>query len=107
VGTGLANTNYIKFGADTRFAKDFGAQAYMYWLHASKEVAINTFMDGLPTEPSRQLGWELDGKVSYNIAKNLTYWVEGGYMWTGKAYDWSDGHADNMYAVRHGLQLNF
>jgi len=103
-GTGLTNTEYIKFGASTKFAKDFSAEAYLYWLHAVEAVSLHG------DSPSSNLGYEMDAKVTYQIATNLKYYVEGGYMAVGNAYNYvsqPDHAADNMYAVRHGIQLNF
>jgi hypothetical protein len=99
---GIANTEYIKFGANSQIAKDFSAEAYLFWLQASEAVSLNG------DTASRDLGWEADAKVTYNIAKNLKYWVEGGYLWTGSSYNWATTHSsDDAYMVRHGLQLNF
>jgi hypothetical protein len=115
--TGIANTNYVKLGANSQLAKDFSAEAYLFWLHASQKVSLNPVNVTVQGDSTRyraydslssDLGWELDGKMSYDIAKNLKYYVEGGYMWTGNAYNYADSTGNsNMYAVRHGIQLNF
>lgn len=99
---GLSNLEYIKFGAKTMFARDFEAEAYLFWLHAASPVSIHG------ASLSANLGYEADAKVTYHVAKNLKYYVEGGYMGTGDAYNWADGSGSaNIYMVRHGLQLNF
>ncbi|MEO5361280.1 MAG: putative porin [Nitrospirota bacterium] len=131
ISTGLANTLYVKGGAKVDITKQLSAEAYLYWLYAAKAVALNDaggFIAGIPYNPnmSRDLGWELDAKVTYAFAKNLKYWVEGGYMWTGAAYDYRTSQTtyvnasspatsyntytysrDNAYAIRNGIQLNF
>jgi hypothetical protein len=101
-GSGLANTTYLKLGADAELAKDLTGNFGLYWLKASEDVSLN----GAPADDD--LGWELDAKLTYNIDRNLKYWVEGGVFWMGDAYRYSPtDDADNAYAVRHGIQLSF
>ncbi|MCG6552960.1 MAG: alginate export family protein [Candidatus Magnetominusculus sp. LBB02] len=135
VSTGLSNTTYVKLGAAVDITKQVSAESFLYWLNASKAVALNDAgvtvgPDGVAHSPnySRNLGWELDAKVTYAFAKNLKYWVEGGYFWTGAAYNYRTGQTtyvnatapgpaittttysfsrDNAWAARHGIQLNF
>ncbi|MBF0343604.1 MAG: alginate export family protein [Nitrospirae bacterium] len=122
--TGLANTLYLKGGAKAEFTKALDGELNIYWLQAAKKVALNggTTVLGAPSvSPSRDLGWEIDTKITYKIAKNLKYFVEGGYMFTGKSYDSvvqtrAAGPAgpatysierNDAYAIRNGIQLNF
>ncbi|MEN2995282.1 MAG: alginate export family protein [Thermodesulfovibrio sp.] len=101
--TGLCNTQYVKFGGAYDITKDLKAELYGYWLRAHKAVAINGY-----TEKSKDLGWEVDAKVTYKIDKGLTYFVEGGYFWPGDAYKLKDNKdPDDAWAVRHGIQLRF
>jgi hypothetical protein len=101
--TGLCNTQYVKLGGAYDITKDLKAELYGYWLRAHRAVAINGY-----SETSKKLGWEVDAKVTYNIDKGLTYFVEGGYFWPGKAYKLaSDKDADDAWAVRHGITLKF
>ena len=100
--TGICNTQYVKFGGAYDITKDLKAELYGYWLRAHKAVAINN------ATPDKDLGWEVDAKVTYQIDKGLTYWIEGGYFWPGDAYKLSSGKdADDAWAVRHGIQLKF
>lgn len=100
--TGICNTQYVKFGGAYDITKDLKAELYGYWLRAHKAVAINS------ATPDKDLGWEVDAKVTYKIDKGLTYWIEGGYFWPGDAYKLSSGKdADDAWAVRHGIQLKF
>ena len=57
--------------------------------------------------PDDELGWEIDGKVTYKLAKNLKYWVEGGYLFVGDAYNDANDEADDAWRLRHGIQLSF
>ena len=56
---------------------------------------------------SKKVGQESDAKITYKLDKNLVYFVEGGYLWTGAFYDQAALTADDAYAVRHGLTLSF
>ncbi|WP_353684679.1 alginate export family protein [Thermodesulfovibrio sp. 3907-1M] len=104
IGTGLCNTQYVKFGGSYDITKDINAKLYGYWLRAQKAVAINN----KSLEKDKDLGWEVDATVTYQIDKGLKYWVEGGYFWPGDAYKLSSGKdAADAWAVRHGIQLNF
>ncbi|KJU87592.1 conserved hypothetical protein, secreted [Candidatus Magnetobacterium bavaricum] len=118
--TGIANTFYIKGEANAKFTDKLDGTLSLYWLQAAKKVALNAVAGpGLPiVNPSKDLGWELDTKITYKLAKNLQYYVEGGYMFVGRAYDnviqnrvlpvaeFSTERSD-AYAVRNGIQFNF
>jgi hypothetical protein len=118
-GSNLCNTMYFKSGVSADITKDLYGELYNLWLRAPKA----TYMyDG---QPSTNIGWEIDAKLAYKITKNLTYWIEGGYMITGSIYDriktetttytYPSATAvttyeytrDNAYAARHGILLTF
>ncbi|PMP70070.1 MAG: hypothetical protein C0186_05595, partial [Thermodesulfovibrio aggregans] len=104
IGTGLCNTQYLKFGGSFDITKDINAKLYGYWLRAHRAVPINFYLQ----QPDKDIGWEVDGVVTYQIDKGLKYWVEAGYFWPGDAYKFPNGRdADDAWAVRHGIQLNF
>jgi hypothetical protein len=103
-GTGLANTTYYKIGATAKPAKDLSANLNLYLLKATKAVSTSSTYD------DKGIGTELDGKLTYQIDKNLVYFVEGGYLWAGDFYKnvrAADVNPDNAYAVRHGVELTF
>ncbi len=101
--TGLCNTQYLKFGGSFDITKDINAKLYGYWLRAQKAVAINDY-----EKEDKDIGWEVDANVTYQIDKGLKYWVEAGYFWPGDAYKLPNGKdAKDAWAVRHGIQLNF
>ncbi len=69
---------------------------------------------------NKNIGVEIDANVKYKIDKNLTYYIEGGYLFagnfwrnvTGVQVDPATGIAswakvDDAYAVRSGFQLTF
>ncbi|MDA8079866.1 MAG: alginate export family protein [Nitrospiraceae bacterium] len=92
--TGLANTTYYNLGLDYKVSPEVKASVDGYIIRASKTAA------GV----SKDAGWELDGKVAYNVAKNLVYQVDAGYLKTGKFY----GDAKKGITVlRHMLTLSF
>ncbi|MBF0456626.1 MAG: alginate export family protein [Nitrospirae bacterium] len=142
VSSGLTNTMYVKGGASVDITEQLKAETYLYWLQAPQAVALNdasgpaaftgasTNLSALTYTPnySRNLGWELDGKVTYAFAKNLQWWIEGGYFWTGTAYNYRVNETtyvntvnpgppvtytaytygrDNAYAIRNGIELKF
>ncbi len=106
-GTGIANTWYTKFGASHKVTKNLSAKAAVFLLRAAKAVNIQALQGKPGASPSKDLGWEVDGKVIYRLARNLNYWIEGGYLFTGKAYDYATASADNVYAIRNGIQFSF
>ncbi|HBG92431.1 MAG: hypothetical protein A3J81_06300 [Nitrospirae bacterium RIFOXYB2_FULL_43_5] len=104
--TGIANTTYFKAGVAANLTKDLSANVNYYVLRATKANS-GTAINGLTTHTSKKIGSELDAKITYKLDKNLVYYVEGGYLWTGTFYDSATVVADDAYAVRHGLELSF
>ncbi|MBI4848937.1 MAG: hypothetical protein HY808_10245 [Nitrospirae bacterium] len=99
---GLNNTWYINAGVTAKPIEALKLSGDFYFLRAVKEVALNGNSD-----KSKQLGYEIDAKAEYQIDTNLVYFVEGGYLMAGKAYDTATEKSDNPYSVRHGLLLKF
>ena len=91
---GLCNTMYVKLGASAKPVKDLTASLNLFWLRANKTSS------GV----SKDIGIEIDPKIVYKIDRNLSYWVEGGYLMAG---DFWGPNADNAYAIRHGIMLSF
>lgn len=124
---GINNTKYIKLAADIQATKDLTANLSYYNLKAVKGTNMSSVIGAQRAarinpaaastianhKLSTDIGNELDFNVTYQIDKNLKYWVEGGYLWTGAAWDYHDATtntnkgSDNIYCVRHGIQLNF
>ncbi len=103
----MTNISYLMLGAKADITKSVKADLGIFWLRAAKDVAIFR-TDTNPVAPSKKLGWEIDGKITYNIDKNLNYWVEGGYLFAGDAFNPTPTKsADNAYAFRHGISLSF
>jgi hypothetical protein len=110
-GSGIANTTYYNLGIDVKPVKDLALSLDGYILRASQD----TFFTGASTIGglSKNVGWEVDGKLVYNIAKNLTYEADGGYMHAGSFYkDLSnDGvigaDVKNPVVLMHKITLSF
>lgn len=106
--TGLENTMYANLGVTAKPMADLKVSVDGYYLKAVREVALMG-----STKKDKDLGYELDGKVEYQIDSNLAYFVEAGYLVAGDAYNRYDTglaknvDADNAYRVRHGILLKF
>ena len=101
---GLNNTQYIKVSAAGTLAKDLKGRLSIYRLRANKVEGF-TYND-------KEIGWEIDPYIEYQIDKNLKYFIEGGYLFAGDFYKNvstvpSGQDPDNAYEIRHGLLLTF
>jgi hypothetical protein len=108
---GLCNTWYVKLSADADLMKDLRANVSGYWLNAVKDNKVALANGTSTTGTSKKIGLELDANVQYKIDRNLTYWVEGGYLFAEGFFDTvtpTGVHgSSNAYSVRHGIQLSF
>jgi len=102
LGTGLANTWYIKVGADVEVNSDLNVGADVYYLQAAKKISS--------TYTNKDIGTEIDANLTYKIDKNLVYFVEAGYLFAGdlnKNFSTNNQNPDDPYVLRHGLTLTF
>ncbi len=97
VNTGISNTTYVNLGVDFTATKDLKASIDGYYLRASKSNPIFG-------SDSKDLGWEADAKIVYNVAKNLTYQVDAGFLKTGDFYGVDKKDAT---VLRHAITLSF
>jgi hypothetical protein len=94
---GLSNTTYYNLGIDYGVMKDMTGSLDGYILRATKEnPSLGSF--------SKSAGWEVDAKVAYQLAKNLTYQIDAGYFKAGKLYG---EHKESVTLLRHMLTLSF
>jgi len=112
--TGINNTWYLNAGVTAQPTPALKLSGDLYFLRASKAVAVNGATDDDGTlDKSKKLGYEIDAKAEYQLDTNLVYFVEAGYLFAGAAYDIPTGtpgdndNSDNAYGVRHGLLLKF
>jgi hypothetical protein len=106
---GIANTTYVKAGVKADLTKSLNADVNYYVLRATKNQSSSAMNVGAAgtAHLSKKIGSELDATVKYQLDKNLVYFVEGGYLWTGTFYDSTTVAARDAYAVRHGITLSF
>lgn len=82
-GNGIANTTYYNIGMDYAATKDLSFKADVFLLRANR-LAEWTGDGGIR---SKNIGWELDGQMTYKVAKNLTYQINAGILFAGKFYE--------------------
>ncbi len=94
--SGLANTTYYNAGVDFSPTSDISISTDAYILRASE------------ASDSKDVGWEVDAKVKYQIAKNLTYQIDAGYFDAGQFYEDEWGvDTKGATVLRHALTLSF
>ena len=100
--TGIANTTYFNLGADVTPVKELGISLDGYLLRATKTKAFGD-------DVSKNIGWEIDSKISYKLAKNLNYFIEAGLFKAGDFYEDAKGLTDQKTVKQavHGLSLTF
>lgn len=91
---------FNRLAIDVKPTKDLNAQlAY---------INIRGTYKNQSTTTSKKVGDEVDLKVDYSIAKNLTYTIQGGYFMPGKAWERTGyKNEDNAIAVQHVVMYNF
>lgn len=101
---GLSNTNRIRFGVDADLTKELFGNLTYYYLQANKRTSAQRALGA-----DDSIGSEIDWLLKYKIDRNLTYYVEGGYLFAGdfnKAFTGGKS-PDDAWAIRNGLQLSF
>ena len=104
--TGIANTTYYNLGLDVAATKDLSLSLDAFLLRATDTEGWGNVIGD---DVSKNVGWELDFKGSYKLAKNLTYFVEAGSFNPGDFYE-DTGLVDQSRTVTqviHGLNLTF
>ncbi|HMK48991.1 MAG TPA: alginate export family protein, partial [Thermodesulfovibrionales bacterium] len=106
--TGIANTTYVNLGFDINPMKELSISLDGFWLRATKTGA---WEDLVEQNVSKKLGWEIDSRISYKLAKNLTYFIEAGLFKAGDFYDDTSaifgGEKKTVKQAVHGLSLSF
>jgi predicted porin len=91
---GISNTTVLNAGLDFKPMNKLSLSLDGYWLQASEENAAG----------EDELGWEVDLKGTYELAKNLKYFVWAGYFDAGDFYG---ADPESPSVVMHGLELAF
>jgi hypothetical protein len=95
--TSIANTIYYNLGLDLNPVKEVSLSLDGFIIRAAK----NEY-------GSKSVGTELDFKGSYQIAKNLSYFVEAGAFWPQNYYKDTWGlDKETVTQLVHGLSLTF
>jgi hypothetical protein len=102
--TGIANTTLFNLGLDFNAIPNLNLALDGFYLQASETGA---WEDIVGASVDEELGWELDFKGTYKIAKNLSYFVEAAGFWPGDFYDDVYGEDETVTQVVHGLLLHF
>ncbi len=105
LGTGIANTTAYNIGITASPIKDLTAHLDYYLLRASKELNPTGFGS------DKKIGSELDLRLSYRIARNLTYSINSGILFAGDFYETGvagvTNDAKNAVVLQHQLVLSF
>jgi hypothetical protein len=106
--TGIANTTYYNLGLDLMPMKDLTLSLDGFYLQATDTGA---WEDVLGTSVDETLGWEVDFKGTYKIAKNLTYFVEAAWFASDDFYDdiltLAGQDSKTVTQLIHGLNVTF
>lgn len=121
---GLANTWYLRLGGNADLSKDWNMDAAIYYLQAVDAInptnaaiynalGSGVFSTSATTGANKDIGTEVDARLTYKIDKGLQTWVEGGYLWAGDFWKAMTSVVEagtkpaNVYTIREGIQLNF
>jgi len=103
---GVSNTTVLNAGVDLKPMDKLAIAIDGYWLKATDTEGIEALVGSSVDD---DLGWEVDVKASYSLAKNLKYFAWAGYMKTGDFYEAVFGPEFNQdpTVVMHGLEYAF
>ncbi|MEW6066697.1 MAG: alginate export family protein [Nitrospirota bacterium] len=104
--TGIANTTYLNAGVDYSPMADLSLSLDAFYLLATTTDGAE---DLIGDDVSNNVGYEIDLKASYKLAKNLTYFIEAGYFAPGDYYEDTGLVTDDKAVTQaiHGLCLTF
>jgi len=92
---GITNLTYIKGTVSANPMEKLMLKGSLVWMQTTKDYS------GLKST-SDDIGWEFDGKVTYQLNDGLVYFVEGGYFFVDENYG-----QDDAWGARHGIELTF
>lgn len=104
--TNIANTTYYNLGLDVKPLKELSVSLDGYLLRATKTGA---WEDAVLDNVDKNIGWEVDTKISYKIAKNLVYFIEAGVFKPGDFYEDAQIVSEDKTVTQaiHGISLSF
>lgn len=105
LGTGISNTTAYNLGVTYSPVKDLTLALDGYLLRASKKLADTGFGS------DKKIGTEVDLKVTYRLAKNLTYSINSGILFAGDFYETGvagpTNDAKDAVVLQHQIVLSF
>ncbi len=99
-------------GADQNFANAWSVKGTVTANPTEKLTLIGAVVYAKRNEVlanvDKEMGWEVDGILSYNIYDNLAYTLGLGYAWLGDFYTFSTGEkADNPWGMMNRVEVKF
>jgi hypothetical protein len=107
---GIANTWFVRLGANADLTKKLNGDLSVYYLSAVKDYFGAPVYSGGTKTDSKDIGIEVDATLTYQIDKNLKCWIEGGYLFAGdywKTAITKTTDKNDAFAARIGIQVNF
>jgi len=92
---GITNLTYIKGSVSANPMEKLMLKGSLVWMQSTQDYS------GLKSMGD-DIGWEFDGKVTYQLNDGLVYFVEGGYFFVDENYG-----QDDAWGARHGIELTF
>ncbi len=105
-GTGISNTTAYNLGLTTSPMKDLTLHLDYYLLRASERLATTGFGS------DKEIGSELNMRLTYTIARGLTYHINTGILFAGDFYKTgvvgaTTNDPKNAVVFQHGLVFSF
>jgi hypothetical protein len=107
--TGIANTTVFNLGVDVNPTPEISVSLDGWILRATK---VGLWEEAVGDSVSKKVGSEVDAKMNYKLAKNLSYFVEAGVFFPGAFYRdtdplFTDASKKTTAMAVHGLVLTF
>ncbi|MDP2279593.1 MAG: alginate export family protein, partial [Nitrospirota bacterium] len=106
LGTGIANTTAWNLGLTLAPIKDLTVALDYYLLRATKAITATSTAVGY----NKKVGSEVDLKIVYKLARNLTYSINSGILFAGDFYKSGTAVAtqpEDAMVLQHQLVLSF
>jgi hypothetical protein len=99
---GVTNAIALKAYATAKPSEKLSLTGAILWAQQDEKAVVGT-TNGL----DKDLGWELDGYLSYNIYDNVAYTLGIGYLFAGDAFNTAAGEIDDPWAMMNRIQIHF
>lgn len=103
---GFSNTTVGSIGVMVQALKNLGIGADAYIFRATERTGVAQY--GVSNNTSYDAGWEVDGKVNWQITKDVSWNWQIGYFAPGGMYNTTtNGKADNAWGAQGILGMAF